>query len=81
LATDGVIPRADIESALDRAEHLVESINGRALSPRILEVRGHLAASLGDTPVSDAVLRQALELYRAIGATGHAQRLAKELGL
>ena len=80
LATDGVVPRAEIESALERAEHLVESIEGRSLSPRILELRGRLAAALGDAPASDRALRQALELYRAIGATGHAERLARELG-
>ena len=80
LATDGVVPRAEIESALERAEHLVESIEGRSLSPRILEMRGRLAAALGDAPASDRALRQALELYRAIGATGHAERLARELG-
>ncbi len=80
LATDGIVPRAEIESALERAEHLVESIEGRALSPRILEMRGRLAAALGDAPASDRALRQALELYRAIGATGHAERLARELG-
>ena len=79
LATDGVVPRAEIESALERAEHLVESIEGRALSPRILELRGRLAVALGDAPASDRALRQALELYRAIGATGHAERLAGEL--
>jgi adenylate cyclase len=81
LATNGTVSRAEIESALDRAESLVESVDGRALSPRILEMRGRLAASLGDATASDLALRQALELYRAIGATGHARRLAKELGL
>ena len=80
LATDGVVPRAEIESALERAERVVESIAGRALSPRILELRGRLAAALGDAPAFDRALRQALELYRAIGATGHAERLARELG-
>lgn len=79
LATDGVVPRAEIESALERAEQLVESIEGRALSPRILEMRGRLAAALGDARASDRALRQALDLYRAIGATGHAERLAREL--
>jgi hypothetical protein len=78
LATDGVIPRTEIESALERAEHLVESIAGRALSPRILEMRGRLAAALGDAPASDRTLRQALDLYRTIGATGHAERLGRE---
>jgi tetratricopeptide (TPR) repeat protein len=80
LATDGVVPRAELESALERAEHLVASIEGRALSPRILELRGRLATALGDAPSSDRMMREALDLYRAIGATGHADRLARELG-
>ena len=79
LATDCVGPRAEIESALERAEHLVASIEGSALSPRILELRGPLAAAVGDAPSSDRMLREALDLYRAIGATGHAERLAREL--
>jgi hypothetical protein len=79
-AGDGLrCPRAEIESALERAEHLVASIEGRALSPRILELRGRLAAAVGDAPSSDRTLREALDLYRAIGATGHAERLAREL--
>ena len=79
LATGGVVPRAEIESALERAEQLVESVEARALSPRILELRGRLASALGDAPACDLALRQALDLYRAIGATGHAERLAGEL--
>ncbi|MBI3786602.1 MAG: AAA family ATPase [Deltaproteobacteria bacterium] len=80
LATDGVVPRAEIESALERAELLVESIDGRSLSPRILEMRGRLATVLGDAPAANQALQAALDLYRAIGATGHAQRLAREIG-
>jgi len=53
---------------------------GSALSPRILELRGRLAAAIGDAPSSDRTLRKALDLYRAIGASGHAERLARELG-
>jgi hypothetical protein len=83
LATDGVVPRAEIESALDRAEPLVESIEGRSLSPRILELRGRLAAAHADAPACDRALRQALDLYRAIGRHG-ARRAAggrdKEIG-
>jgi hypothetical protein len=30
-------------------------------------------------PRSDRLLREALDLYRTIGATGHAERLAREL--
>jgi hypothetical protein len=79
LATDRVVPHAEIESALERAEHLVGSIEGRALSPRILELRGRLAAAVRDARSSDPRLREAHDLYRAIGATGHAERLAREL--
>jgi len=79
LATDCVVHRAEIESALERAEYLVASIEGSALSPRILELRGRLAAAVGDAPSSDQTLREALDLYRTIGATGHAERLAREL--
>jgi tetratricopeptide (TPR) repeat protein len=79
LASEGTLPRAEIEFALERAEALVETTGGRVLSPRILELRGRLAAALGDAPASDRTLRQALDVYREIGATGHAERLAREL--
>ena len=80
LASDDALPRAEIESALARAEQLVESIEARSLSPRILERRGRLAAALGDTTAAQRLLREALDLDRAIGAFGHANRLANELG-
>jgi class 3 adenylate cyclase/tetratricopeptide (TPR) repeat protein len=81
LGVEPQVPRAEIEAALDRAEELVAAIEGRSLSPRILELRGHLAAAANDAPASDRALRQALELYRAIGATGHAERLVGMLAV
>jgi tetratricopeptide (TPR) repeat protein len=80
LETDAGPARAEIESALERAEQLVEAIEGRALLPRILEARGRLAHALGDAEGASRALREALELYRELGATGHAERLARELG-
>jgi hypothetical protein len=41
--------RAEIESALERAEHPVALIEASALSPRILELRGHLAGAAGSS--------------------------------
>jgi hypothetical protein len=79
LATDGELPRVEIEAALGRAEELVALVEGRSLSPRVLELRGRLAVALGDTPASERTLREALVLYRETGATGHAQRLALEI--
>jgi len=64
---------------LRRAEELVALIEGRSLSPRILELRGRLAVALGDAPGAGQMLRQSLDLYREIGATGHAERLAREI--
>jgi tetratricopeptide (TPR) repeat protein len=79
LSADGDLPRAEIEAALDRTEELVASVEGRSLSPRILELRGRLAAALGDTPAADRALRHALAIYRTIGATGHAHRLERDI--
>jgi len=58
---------------------LVSSIQGPSLSPRILEIRGRLAAAVGAAPVIDRALREALNLHREIGATRHAERLGREI--
>jgi tetratricopeptide (TPR) repeat protein len=79
LGTGGTPPRAEIEAELARAEELVESISARSLSPRILELRGRVANALGDGSACDRALREALDLFREIGAAGHAERLAREL--
>ena len=80
LLIDGAADRAEIESALERADELVLSIHAGSLAPRVLEMRGRLASALGKAAASDRTLNEALDLYRGIGATGHAERLARELG-
>jgi class 3 adenylate cyclase len=80
LALDGDLPRTEIGAALERAEELVAAIEGRSLSPQILELRARLADALGDPAAGDQKLREALDLYREIGATGHAERLEREIG-
>jgi class 3 adenylate cyclase/tetratricopeptide (TPR) repeat protein len=79
LLTEGEVPRAEIEFALERANDLIESIAAGSLTPRLVEMRGRVASALGDKPASDRELQEALDLYRAIGAEGHAARLAEEL--
>jgi hypothetical protein len=71
--------RAEIEAALDRASSLLEPIQGRSLMPRVLELRGRLAVATGNTSGGNRLLGEALAEYRAIGATGHATRLGREL--
>ena len=79
LTSEGDIPRALIETALDRAEELVAWIEGLSLSPRVLELRGRLSAALGDDLAATRSFGKALELYHSIGAAGHTERLAREL--
>ena len=57
---------------------LVEQTGGRSLLPRCVEERARLAALRGGS--ARPGLEEALALYREIGADGHAQRLAGELG-
>ena len=79
LTSEESLPRSELEAPLARAEELVESVAARSLSPRILEMRGRVECARGDPAASERALQQALALYREIGATGHADRLAREL--
>jgi tetratricopeptide (TPR) repeat protein len=72
-------PGAEVESALARAEHLVAVTGGRSLSPRIIEARARLMAKLGDAAASNRLMHEAVGMYHDIGATGHAERLTREI--
>jgi class 3 adenylate cyclase/tetratricopeptide (TPR) repeat protein len=77
----GADGRDEIERALDRALELVEETKGRSIEPQLLEERARLARLLGDDDACERELREAHRLYTEMGATGHADRLARELGL
>jgi hypothetical protein len=49
--------------------------------PPLLEVRAALAERRGNPQEARRTLREAHRLYAEMGATGHANRLARELGL
>ena len=73
-------PDADaIDSLLDAADALIERTHAFAMTPRIAEARAELAALRGDPDRQRTQLREAHRLYTEMGATGHAQRLAREL--
>jgi tetratricopeptide (TPR) repeat protein len=71
---------AEARAALARARELAASTECRLLVPAIHEAAAVLAASLRNTEQHRAELHQALQLYRELGATGHAERLERELG-
>ena len=79
LRAESGLGEADaIADCLDRARELVEQTGARTLEPQILEERARLAALSGADPSLE--LTRAQELYVETGATGHAQRLAREIG-
>jgi hypothetical protein len=65
--------------SLDAAKRLIEETGAESLRPQVHEERGRLAHLHGNTATRDRELAEAHRLYVAIGADGHAARLAKEL--
>jgi class 3 adenylate cyclase/tetratricopeptide (TPR) repeat protein len=77
----GVGHEAEIERALDSAADVVRHCGAALFQAPLREARGRLARLRGDTPTADAELAEALRLYTEMGATGHARRMAAELGV
>jgi len=69
----------DAAAWLERAERTLEQTGFRARLPELLELRAELARQRGDAPAREQALREALRLYQEMGATGHAERLTREL--
>jgi tetratricopeptide (TPR) repeat protein len=70
-----------IEVSLSRAEDLVRQTGARLHLPSLHEERAGLARALQRPSDANRHLREAHRLYTEMGATGHAERLARELGL
>ena len=70
---------AEIVRLLDRATELARGCGGTIYEPSILETRAALARASGQAAEAERELREALRLYADFGATGHAERLAREL--
>jgi class 3 adenylate cyclase/broad specificity phosphatase PhoE len=81
LADGNLDDRAAIESALGRAAECVGITGARIYLPRIGVERAKLARLEGDEAGRERHLREAHRLYTEMGATGHAERVARELGL
>ena len=73
--------RSRTREALTRVLDLVDETGARAFEPWVHEESAELARLIGDEVQRERELREAHRLYTEMGATGHAQRLAKELGM
>jgi ATP/maltotriose-dependent transcriptional regulator MalT len=77
LALDGAAAKDEVEAALERALALMHSTRARSYEPQIYVERARLAGILSDAATAQHWGRAAHRLFTAMGATGHAQRLAK----
>ncbi|MCZ6715302.1 MAG: AAA family ATPase [Deltaproteobacteria bacterium] len=80
LATEGARSRGAVETALARTAEIVDEINLHSRQPWIHVWRAELARLLGEDAAHTRELREAHRLFSEMGATGHAERLARELG-
>ncbi|MBW2292156.1 MAG: AAA family ATPase [Deltaproteobacteria bacterium] len=78
-ALDGAKARVEIEASLSRAEKLLERCEAWAFGPFIIEERARLAEVLGDAEGAAHLLREARRAFAEVEATGHAERLEREL--
>ena len=79
LALRGADARGVVEEMLDRVDVLLQVTDAQSRLPRIALVRADLAHALGDETARTAELREAHRLFTEMGATGHAERLAREI--
>ncbi len=79
LQTDGADGYETIESLLRNLDDCIEATEARVYEPFLYRVRAELAQLLGDEATHERELREAHRLFTEMGATGHAERVAREL--
>jgi adenylate cyclase len=79
LALDGAAAKDAVEAALDRARALMHSTGACSYEPQIYAERARLAGILSDATTAQRWGREAHRLFSAMGATGHAERISRQL--
>jgi tetratricopeptide (TPR) repeat protein len=77
--SDGARAAAAIEADLQQATAVVERTDARAFAPLIHIERAELARLLSDEVTWERELREAYRLFTEMGATGHAERISRQL--
>ncbi len=80
LAADGAAAEQTVLRELQTASHVIEETGAECHRPKLHELRAELARVHGDESTRERELREAHRLFSEMGATGHAERLARELG-
>ena len=71
---------AEVERTLAEASALIDETGARCRAPVVHEISADLARLLGDEATCERELREAHRLFTEMGAIGHTERLARELG-
>jgi class 3 adenylate cyclase/tetratricopeptide (TPR) repeat protein len=79
LEKDGLAAREEIEARAGRLAARIDETGAESFRPLLHEERARLAQLLGDDAARELELREAHGLFVEIGATAHAERLAREL--
>ena len=77
---EGADARQTIETLLEEVSQLIEQTGAERWRPHVHVERAELYRLTGDTDAARRELTEAHRLFAEMGATGHAERLAKELG-
>jgi hypothetical protein len=80
-ATGGSSGQPEIDAFLRRAALLIQETGARSYEPFLHEVYAQLAGLAGEDASREQELRDANRLFTEMGASGHAARLANELGI
>jgi hypothetical protein len=81
FAADGAAAEQTVLRELQIASRLIEETGAECYRPKLHELRAGLARVHGDGATCERELHEAHRLYTEMGATGHAERLAKDLSL
>ena len=79
-ALDGAGARDAIETLLAEASRLIDQTGAERWRPHVHVERAELHRLAGDTEAATSELTQARRLFAEMGATGHAEQVAKDLG-
>jgi adenylate cyclase len=81
LAIGGSGHPEEVAELVNQLASRVEASGMRLYAPIVPELRGRLAALLGNETEGQALLREAHQGFAQVGATGHAARLAEEFAI
>ncbi|MCZ6870034.1 MAG: hypothetical protein O7G84_11070, partial [Gammaproteobacteria bacterium] len=70
---------AEALETLKEAQQVIDDTSSAGYQPRLWEYRAELAQRQGDADAHAHAMREALRLYRELGATGHTERLTQSL--